>query len=71
MTSGSLIGVNAEFQPNSSVSIFDRYGKLIISINPTSTGWDGTFNGRQLPTAGYWFKTTLEDGRVFQGHFTL
>ena len=69
--SWQLIGLNSEFQPNSNVSIFNRYGNLVALINVTSPGWDGTYESKALPAADYWFKTVLEDGRVFRGHFTL
>jgi hypothetical protein len=37
--------VNASFNTNSIIFIYDRYGKLITKINTNSDGWDGTFNG--------------------------
>jgi gliding motility-associated-like protein len=37
-------GVNANFNSNSIIFIYDRYGKLITRINTNSQGWDGTFN---------------------------
>lgn len=64
-------GIDENTQPNTIISIFDRYGKLIKQISPTSRGWDGTFNGNRLPTDDYWFRVMLEDGREFKGHFTL
>ncbi len=64
-------GINDQFQANSSVLIFDRYGRLLKELDPHSRGWDGTYNGVKLPTSDYWFKVKLEDERVFTGHFTL
>ena len=64
-------GVNAQFQPNSSIYIFDRYGKLLKQIATTSNGWDGTFNGDRMRSDDYWFKVMLQDGRTFMGHFSL
>ena len=64
-------GVSSQFQPNSNIYIFDRYGKLLKQLNPLGNGWDGTFNGKFLPNDDYWFKVLLEDGRDFMGHFTL
>jgi len=64
-------GVNAQFQPNTLVYIYDRYGKLISQIDPTGRGWNGILNGRPLPNDDYWFAITLEDGRVFKDHFSL
>lgn len=66
-----VYGVSNQFQPNSKIFIFDRYGKLLSRINPKSKGWDGTFNGQPMPTNDYWFLVTLQDGRVFKSHFTL
>jgi gliding motility-associated-like protein len=64
-------GIGASVQPNSIVHIYDRYGKLLKQLSVESNGWDGTFNGSQLPSNDYWFKLQLEDGRVYSGHFTL
>lgn len=66
-----ILGINAQFQPQSDIYIFDRYGKLLKQLNPLSNGWDGTFNGSIMPTDDYWFKVLLQDGREFKGHFTL
>ena len=66
-----VYGVSSQFQPNSLIYIFDRFGKLLKQLDPKGPGWDGTFNGDPLPTSDYWFAVTLEDGRVFKSHFTL
>lgn len=67
-----LKGVNALFHRNSTVYIFDRYGKLLASIpNGNDRGWDGTFNGQPLPADDYWFLLHLDDGREWRGHFAL
>ncbi|WP_037051815.1 T9SS type B sorting domain-containing protein [Psychroserpens burtonensis] len=64
-------GISSNFQPNSQVLIFDRYGKLLAEIDPLGPGWDGTFNGFNMPASDYWFVVTLEDGRTFKSHFAL
>ncbi len=64
-----IIGVR--LQPGSKITIFDRYGKLLADIDPTSTGWDGTFNGNVMPSSDYWFSARLQDGRIYKGHFSL
>ena len=66
-----IYGASTEFQSQSIIYIFDRYGKLIIELDPLSKGWDGTLNGYALPSTDYWFYVTLEDGRVFKSHFAL
>tara|TARA_R110002049_G_scaffold45594_1_gene132877 strand:- start:1173 stop:6311 length:5139 start_codon:yes stop_codon:yes gene_type:complete len=69
--SWQILGINAQFQPQSDIYIFDRYGKLLKQLNPISTGWDGTFNGNIMNSDDYWFKVLLQDGREFKGHFSL
>lgn len=64
-------GVGSDFNSNSSIIIFDRYGKLIKQITASSPGWDGTMNGRPLPSDDYWYRIKLEDGREAKGHFSL
>jgi len=64
-------GVNSSFQSNSDIFIYNRYGKLIKQIKPSSKGWDGIFKGLMLPNDDYWFSVSLEDGRIFKGHFAL
>lgn len=59
-----------EFFTNSTLHIFDRYGKLLKSYPNTVVSWDGTFNGNPLPSSDYWYVLTL-DGKEFKGHFTL
>ena len=60
--------------PNTKIYIFDRYGKLIKQISSQSQGWDGTFNGEQLPSTDYWFTVEYEENqqnKVFKAHFSL
>ena len=61
----------ASFEPNISINIFDRYGKFIIQLFADGPGWDGTYNGKLLPSTDYWFVVTREDGTVHKGHFAL
>ncbi|MEN8789187.1 MAG: T9SS type B sorting domain-containing protein [Flavobacteriaceae bacterium] len=53
------------------IFIFDRYGKLLVQIDPFSQGWDGSFNGGPLPSSDYWFRAHLINESVVNGHFTL
>ena len=56
------------------IYIFDRFGKLLKQISPSGTGWNGTYNGRPLPTDDYWFTVEYtEDGqdKQFRANFTL
>ncbi|VAV84841.1 hypothetical protein MNBD_BACTEROID02-98, partial [hydrothermal vent metagenome] len=66
-----VYGVNVASQFESIIYIFDRYGKLLKQLSPQSLGWDGTFNGQDLPSNDYWFQVKLQDGRIFKSHFSL
>lgn len=53
------------------VKIFDRYGKTVAGIQVNSEGWDGTYNGEDLPADDYWFVLTLPVGKEIKDHFSL
>lgn len=67
----NIKGVNSDFNTQTTVRIFDRYGKLLKEINPIDDGWDGTYIGQQMPATDYWYSIQLPDGRIFKGHFAL
>ena len=61
-------------QPNSYISIFDRFGKLIKQIKPSGPGWDGNYNGNPLPATDYWFTVYYAEqnkNEQFSSHFSL
>jgi gliding motility-associated-like protein len=62
---------NIKTKPNSTINIFDRFGKLLKQIDSSSNGWNGTFNGQNLPSADYWFVLTLFNNKTVKSHFTL
>ena len=62
---------NLDLLPKSTITIFDRYGKLVKELSSASSGWNGNFNGYSLPSDDYWFNLTFEDGRIIKGHFSL
>jgi len=64
------------------VEIFDRYGKRLYmykkgsfsggSVTDDFPGWDGIYNGHQMPSDDYWYLITLEEVRKqYNGHFIL
>ncbi len=67
----NIKGIDPLKNSNSVVQIFDRYGKLIKQISPLGIGWDGTYNGINLPSEDYWYSVKFEDGRSAKGHFSL
>lgn len=64
------------FFGNMEVKVFDRYGRLLaqfVGDQGTNNGWDGIYQGSELPSGDYWFTIILNDidNREFTGHFTL
>jgi gliding motility-associated-like protein len=57
--------------PDYTISIFDRYGKLLKQMNQNSLGWNGNYNGQQLPSDDYWFNLLFVNGKSVKGHFSL
>ncbi|WP_445710479.1 T9SS type B sorting domain-containing protein [Flavobacterium sp.] len=60
------------FEPK--IYIFDRYGKLIKQIDPYGQGWNGRFNGQELPSTDYWFILEYKENgtpKEFKSHFSL
>lgn len=67
----NMKGLNPMINANTTIQVFDRYGKLIKEITPSGDGWDGTYLGKQMPSDDYWYLIKLQDGRIFKGHFAL
>ncbi|WP_411031310.1 T9SS type B sorting domain-containing protein [Spongiimicrobium sp. 3-5] len=72
----NVLGIETLTDP--AVFIFDRFGKLLKQLDETTIGWDGTFNGRPLPSSDYWFRIEFsedQEGIVVattkRAHFTL
>jgi gliding motility-associated-like protein len=56
---------------DSRLFIFDRYGKLLLQLQTSTSGWDGTFNGEPLPSTDYWFTLELNGGQIVKGYFAM
>ncbi len=69
--SWNVEGISAQILSNSLIYIFDRYGKLLKQLRAGGNGWDGTYNGRLMPSSEYWYRVELEDGRIITGSFSL
>ncbi|KOY53208.1 T9SS type B sorting domain-containing protein [Polaribacter dokdonensis] len=52
-------GANQTFYPNASINIFNRFGNLVAQVPIDGNGWDGTYNGKLLPSDDYWYNVTL------------
>ncbi len=68
-------GVTTSFYSESNLQIFDRFGKVIKTIQINEEGWNGLYEGKMLPSTDYWFKISLTDskGNIInrQGNFSL
>jgi gliding motility-associated-like protein len=56
------------------IYIFDRFGKLLKQISSTGVGWDGSYNGHEMPSTDYWFRVDYFENNVlkqFSSHFAL
>lgn len=62
---------NIDQMPDYTISIFDRYGKLLKQMNQNGSGWNGIFNGREMPSDDYWFTLFFVNGKNVKGHFSL
>ena len=86
-TGGTLVGGTENLDAiefldyeNMEVLIFDRYGRKLAEFKgiqqkgiDDDNGWDGTYQGKDMPSGDYWYVIKLNDnqGREFTGHFTL
>ncbi|MGB5458317.1 MAG: T9SS type B sorting domain-containing protein [Eudoraea sp.] len=65
---------NIEGYPEILIKIYDRYGRVVAEETIVPNGWDGLYQGNELPTGDYWYVIKLNgerDEREFVGHFTL
>ncbi|MBF2707820.1 T9SS type B sorting domain-containing protein [Flavobacterium soyangense] len=64
----------ASTNPDAPIFIFDRFGKLIKEITPSTDGWNGMYNGEPLPSSDYWFTVNYSEkgtAKFFKAHFSL
>ena len=57
--------------PDASVTVFDRWGHKVYSGTSQDLAWDGTTNGRECPTADYYYVIDLGNGQTYNGVVTL
>ena len=57
--------------PDASVTVFDRWGQKVYSGTSQDPSWDGTTNGRECPTADYYYVIDLGNGQTYNGVVTL
>ncbi len=64
-----------ELYPQSELTIYNRYGKMIESFNNYQNNWDGKANGNLIPSGTYFYQLKLNEPRnelnVIRGFFTV
>jgi gliding motility-associated-like protein len=55
----NLKGTNSNYYPSSEIYIYNRFGKVIAKVDLSEQGWDGTYNGKRLPSDDYWVSIKL------------
>lgn len=60
------------YYPKAEIKIVDRYGKVITKLTSAKYSWDGTLNGKVLPSDDYWYVFKI-DGNApeTRGHFSM
>jgi gliding motility-associated-like protein len=60
-------------QYTGTLQIFDRFGKKLCDMKAADMdAWDGTYNGRDLPSTDYWYEIQIDEiDKTYIGHFTL
>ena len=70
-----LEGYDKNFYTISNIYIYNRFGKLIHTIDNNSEGWNGNYQSSRLPSNDYWFRVILSDINGFSeekiGNFSL
>lgn len=66
----TLAGISS--YPDATLTVLDRYGKIITQLSRLNRTWDGTYNGAILPATDYWYVLKLDDQTAeIKGHFSL
>jgi gliding motility-associated-like protein len=65
----TITGLNQ--YPDAKVLVFDRWGQKVFSGDATNPTWNGTYEGKELPTADYYYIIELGNGEKFNGVVTL
>ncbi|MBO7337714.1 MAG: T9SS type B sorting domain-containing protein, partial [Paludibacteraceae bacterium] len=62
-----------ERYPETKIFLHDRYGKELAEFKGKDfNGWDGRYNGQDMPSTDYWYIIELrETGKRMVGHFLL
>ena len=64
---------NISEYPDNSITILNRWGDVVFEAAPYNNDWDGTYQGKPLPAATYYYIIYLDDGKttVVQGNLYI
>lgn len=63
---------NLNMYPSATIEIYDRHGRRLVSYTGSDSGWDGTYNGHEMPMSDYWYIITIPEQELrLNGHFIL
>jgi gliding motility-associated-like protein len=63
---------NIEYYPNTSVMVVNREGQIVYESSDYDNSWDGTFEGKPLPDATYYYILQFEKtAESYKGSVTL
>ncbi len=61
-----------ETYPEAEFTIYDRWGKKLVEFKGEDDGWDGSYNGTDMPSTDYWYECIIREiDKIYTGHFTL
>jgi gliding motility-associated-like protein len=59
-------------KPEADILVFDRFGNLLVHYHASEGDWDGTSNGKPLPTGTYWYVINIPGiDKPFKGAVTI
>jgi gliding motility-associated-like protein len=53
---------NIELYPQATVNVYNKWGQKMYEARGAENPWDGTYNGKLLPTSTYLYVINLYDG---------
>ncbi len=60
-----------DFFPNTSVTIYDRWGNSVYTSKNYKNDWAGTFKGGIVPDGTYFYLVRMENGDTFNGYLQI
>ncbi len=57
--------------PDADIMVFTREGQMLAKYKGSDPGWDGIWNGKEMPSNTYWYVVILPGGKKYTGHVTI